>query len=317
MFTLITGLPGTGKSLYAVWELLRKIPGSTVKGLDGEDVQRVLYCNIDGLLLEHERIEKEDLLNAREWAEPGQVIAFDEVQDALPHVGSGASLPDVINWMSKHRHNGVDVVFMTQHPMLIDARLRRLVNRHIHLRRLGKTENAIVYEWDACNTNLNFSQVMSKAPWRYPKEGYDLYKSAELHTKPVGRLPALVWVIGIALILAAVMGYRFFTRTLPHDKPPTRTATEIAERNARRDAEKLAARTPTKAEPAPLVVSAAAAAQARVEERTVEELMGTSGGSCHWFEGAKSCSCFGFPDVKHMIEVCSSPGFIGYAQAAK
>lgn len=59
--TLITGVPGSGKTLYTVDKLLRPLVGSTIdKTLDSGEViklPRTIYTNINGLLLDHVLIE--------------------------------------------------------------------------------------------------------------------------------------------------------------------------------------------------------------------------------------------------------------------
>ncbi|TXH90784.1 MAG: hypothetical protein E6Q78_03095 [Rhodoferax sp.] len=203
MLTLITGTPGSGKSLYSVWELARKVPGTKVDDGKGGEVSRKLYSNIKDLLVEHEHIDAEDLNTWHKWCKPGDVILFDEVQEVWRPRGLGSKVPDCIAKLETHRHMGVDLILVTQHPQLLDGNIRRLVNQHIHLRRIAKGV-AMRYEWDHCSNVGQVRGALSSGVWWYPKQAFTLYKSAQLHTKPTVRFPK------IALLgLAAVAGLAF------------------------------------------------------------------------------------------------------------
>jgi zona occludens toxin len=208
MLTLITGTPGAGKSLYSVWEIARKVPGSTVE--NGQEIVHLkLYSNVKNLLVEHEFIDGDDLNRWHEWAKPGDVILFDEVQEVWRPRSLGSKVPDCIAKLETHRHMGVDLILVTQHPMLLDPNIRRLVNQHIHMRRITKTV-AMRYEWDHCENPGNTRTCVDSGVWFHPKKAYELYKSAQLHTKPTARMPKIAWLGLLALgglAYAAPMAY--------------------------------------------------------------------------------------------------------------
>ncbi|WP_296511243.1 zonular occludens toxin domain-containing protein [Rhodoferax sp.] len=202
MLTLVTGTPGAGKSLYSVWNFAKPVPGSTIE--NGQTaVKRRLLSNVKDLLVEHEHIEADDLNNWHTWAKPGDVILFDEVQEVWRPRGLGSKVPDCIAKLETHRHMGVDIVLVTQHPMLVDPNIRRLVNQHIHLRRIAKTV-AMVYEWDHCSNPGMIRTAITSKVWWHPKAAYALYKSAQLHTKPTVRFPKIA-LLGVAAL--AALGY--------------------------------------------------------------------------------------------------------------
>lgn len=215
MLTIITGTPGAGKSLYTVWEEARKVPGSTIEQ-DGKAVPRRLLSNIKDLLVDHEHIDGKDLETWHEWAKPGDVIVFDEVQEVWRPRGLGTKVPDCIAALETHRHKGVDIILITQHPMLVDPNIRRLCNRHLHLRRLSRRV-AYVYEWDHCANPGQVRTALQSRVWFHPKKAYGLYKSAQLHTKPTARLPriALVGVVAVAaMVYLAPVTYARLTNSL-------------------------------------------------------------------------------------------------------
>lgn len=229
MLTLITGTPGAGKSLYSVWNFAKPVPGSTIEN-GQKPVKRRLLSNVKDLLVEHEHIEAEDLNNWHTWAQPGDVILFDEVQEVWRPRGLGVKVPECIAKLETHRHMGVDIVLVTQHPMLVDPNIRRLVNQHIHLRRIAKTV-AMVYEWDHCSNPGMIRTAMQSKVWWHPKAAYALYKSAQLHTKPTVRFPkiALVGLAALAgLAYMAPVAYSRINGSFNAKQPIAQTAPAAA-----------------------------------------------------------------------------------------
>lgn len=209
MITLETGVPGAGKTLYCVDKLLMPMVGATVKheNEDGQivEIPRVIYSNINGLRLEHEKIGAEELNTWHTWAKPGSLIVYDEIQKPWPLAATGSKVPECIQALETHRHMGVDFIVLTQHPMLIHANLVRLVGRHLHVRRMGNMGLAVVYEWDSCSRTLLYKNSLSKGPWKYSKKAQELYKSAELHTKQPRKIPTLAFAVLAGLVGMGVM----------------------------------------------------------------------------------------------------------------
>lgn len=211
MLTLITGTPGSFKSCYAVWEEAQKVPGSSIE-VNGQPVPRRLLSNVRDLLVDHEHINAANLDTWHQWAKPGDVILYDEVQEVWRPRGLGSKVPDCIAALETHRHKGVDLILVTQHPMLIDPNIRRLVNRHLHLRRIAKG-CSIIYEWDHCSNPGQVKTSLSHRMWFARKKMFGLYKSAQAHTKPVTKgFPALAFVGLVALGVAGWFGPDVYAR---------------------------------------------------------------------------------------------------------
>ena len=214
--TLVTGVPGSGKTLYTIDKLLRPLVGATSDKIhDNGTVQkipRVIYSNINGLLLDHELIDGGDNQGLRDWhkwAKPGSIIVFDEFQKFWPPRPNGAKIPDDLQALDTHRHMGVDFILVTQNCMNVDRHIIGLVDRHLHIRRVANMPMAVVYEWDHASKALLYKNSLTKAPWRYDKSVFKLYKSAELHTKQKRRIPGLVW-----FILIGIGGFAYAAPTL-------------------------------------------------------------------------------------------------------
>lgn len=205
MLTLITGLPGNGKTLFAL---------SWVKEKAEKENRPVFYHNIKDLALPWSPIDPEKWFDAP----PGSIIFIDEAQQVFPNKPNGATRPEHYEKIAVHRHNGLDIVVVTQHPGLIDTFLRHLVGQHFHVRRKFGMESATIYEWDKVNPqpqNPAQQKVAIPMKWKYPKLAYTWYKSAEVHTVK-RRIPAKVFLaLGfVGLVIGAAM---FFMRKF--DKP--------------------------------------------------------------------------------------------------
>lgn len=226
MIYLITGVPGSGKTLYAVSTLVQKLAAEKIKGKDGLEVnRRVCIDGIPGLVMPHELMasrpegdvyvvpsgggsrvaqpqtpEGNGLWNWFEWCRPGDVIVVDEVQRYWRPRGMGIKPPMEIAMLETHRHLGVDFVIITQNPMLIDQNVRRLVGRHQNIRRLLGMARAIIYDWDGCAADVTRTKTATSTFWSYPKSAYKLYESSQLHTKQRQKIPLWLAVPVLAVV---------------------------------------------------------------------------------------------------------------------
>jgi len=221
MIYLITGVPGSGKTLYAVSTLVQKLAAEKVKGKDGKEVnRRVVVDGIRDLIIPHEMMaerpevegrpqkgvfpdvpEGNGLWNWFEWCKPGDVLVIDEVQRYWRPRGMGTKPPPEIAMLETHRHLGVDFVIITQNPMLIDQNVRRLVGRHQNIRRLLGMPRALIYDWDSCAADVTRTKTATSSLWNYPKDAYKLYASSVLHLKQKQKIP--LWLAVPVLAVAA------------------------------------------------------------------------------------------------------------------
>ncbi len=204
--SLLTGLPGSGKSLRMTQRIVELV----------EKGEHVYTCNINGI----------SVPGVTPWDDPtdwqslpaGAVLFVDEAQQFF-RARRGGEPPDYIAAMETIRHSGVRLVLATQQPNYLDTHLRGLVGFHEHLlRQSGKDESFIFRNhqvMDEVRVGLRrIKTLYDHEKWKLPARYFQYYKSAELHTVKY-RMPALlkkVLITGpIAIVLAlSVFGFLFY-----------------------------------------------------------------------------------------------------------
>jgi hypothetical protein len=119
-------------------------------------------------------------------------------------------VPAYVAALETHRHHGFDIYVITQHPTLVEANVRRLVGTHRHIMRAFGSHAAIVHEWNEVRTDCDTKRDGSlSSTFRYPKEAFALYKSAEVHTHKA-RVPMRVWLVLASPLLLFAIGYGLY-----------------------------------------------------------------------------------------------------------
>lgn len=205
MITLFTGAPGAGKTAAMV-DYLRTIVGDRPVFADG----------LDGLTLDH------SLIDSNDWptlVPDGGVLVIDEVQRVWRPRGPGAKVPLSVSELETHRHRGIDVFLTTQSPRLLDANVRALVGRHVHIRDTGIL-GRYVYEWPEVSEDLAWKTCVNKRRFKLPKAAFALYKSASLHVAPVRSVPLMLYVAVAAFLLLLAGAYYIYSMLHRINAPP-------------------------------------------------------------------------------------------------
>lgn len=214
MISLITGVPGSGKTAWLVHQLMTR-----------KDLQnRPLYVDgIPELKVPHLPVpEGETMATWPDWAPTGAIIVVDECQRVFRPRRSGSEVPKYIAEFETHRHRGLDFFLLTQNPRLIDANVRDLVGEHRHI---GKTLIGIrrMLYWNSGgaknpSARRDIAEAVSSM-FFLPRKAFGMYKSSEEHTKVSGKKSKLVYILPIALIAVAIgwhqLKTRYQTRTAP------------------------------------------------------------------------------------------------------
>ena len=205
----VSGLPGHGKTL---WLLARLKPEAE------RDHRPVFHNDIPGLNIPGWQPHPAD-----NWMDlpPNSIMVIDEAQFVFPVRPRSAANPPHLDQLATHRHRGIDIWVISQHPTLLDNFVRKLVDRHFHVVRAFGTHNATIYEFptgienDPAKNRRREGVVLHK--WRYPKEVFAWYKSSELHTVK-RRIPMRVWWAVAAFIVMPVLFWYVWVRiSRPHN----------------------------------------------------------------------------------------------------
>lgn len=191
MITLITAVPGSGKTLYSIGLIIEALNDS-----------RPVYTNINGLI--KDKFPNNTLLfdAPDDWRDTpaGSLVIYDECQQ--PHLypanaQRGLVSDERLTAMETHRHTGHDLVFITQAPTFVHHHVRKLVGQHIHLYRARGIPAASKYEWSHVVEQPNDRREQERADfvlWKFPKEHFSFYTSAVFHTHKF-KMPAKLAIL--------------------------------------------------------------------------------------------------------------------------
>lgn len=213
MIILQTGVPGSGKTSSIVNMLMTDESYTHFTDKDGVKKKRPLFVNgIPELKIEHEELSDEQIKSQpfQDFLPYGSLVIIDEAQRLMGTRSAASKVPPFIEALATHRHHGLDIVLITQHPSFLDSFVRRLVQRHMHvsIKPVGRK----LYEWNECVDQPDSSVNIAKAIERtfvLPKKSFGMYKSAEVHTKPKRRIPkSLIFVV---LFIPLLIGFTLYT----------------------------------------------------------------------------------------------------------
>lgn len=158
------------------------------------------------------------------WSQPdGTIFLADECHNWLPKRANGSAVPEYISKLAEHRSRGFDFFLLSQHPSNIDSFVTKLIGApgwHQHLKRVaGGSSVTSVIQWDAVNDQCqkNGAGRTGQVTMRgQPKDVYDWYDSAELHTGKT-RIPRAAIFLAVSLVLIPTLlgggGWLLWKRT--------------------------------------------------------------------------------------------------------
>lgn len=210
---LITGLPGNSKTLYTlryVWDWATK------------DSRQVFYNGIPFTDEGKAKLGWIELEDATKWMEcpPNSIVVIDECQKIYRNRSLGSVPGRHVTDLETHRHMGIDLVFITQHPGLIDPAIRKLTQKHMHMMRIMGMEASTVHTWNEVRENCDKPagrKDSDKKKWIFDKALYPYYKSAQVHTVKK-RIPKAVFVL-LAVPVALIAAF-FLVKSLVLKEPP-------------------------------------------------------------------------------------------------
>lgn len=209
MINLITGLPGSGKTLYTLKTVKDYVDRENKALLDQAKPPRpVYYHGIPELTIPGwELMESpEDWINLPSHS----IIVIDECQSTFRPRAASVKPPPYIAEFETHRHKGLDFFLMTQHPMLVDGNIRRLAGKHYHVVRFYGFQKSTIHEFQQVRDNVDKNLKNSiSTHFIYPKEVFTWYKSADAHTIKK-RIPMRMIMLVVLPFVLLYVGYLAF-----------------------------------------------------------------------------------------------------------
>lgn len=211
MIYWFTGQPGHGKTLNAL-----------VKALDFQDEGRLVYVgNVRGLSYERTKflpITPEQFCDWPNFLPDGAVCLIDEAYEhgMLPKRRPGSTVPHHVEQLAKHRHRGLDFIFVSQSPdRQCDDFVQDLIERHVHVRRRFGTKFLHLRVFDRYEKNPEKATPLVVKRTRLPKRAFGLYESTVMDTTE----KSIPWYyIAAAVLLPAIIIGAIWNVTSVKDK---------------------------------------------------------------------------------------------------
>lgn len=206
MLLLITGAPGASKTSHVINKFM------------DEKQRPIFYYNIalndEGKSqLGWMEFTQDQVLNWQNELPTNAILIVDECQRIWPVRPPSKPVPESCTAMETHRHQGVDIILITQHPGLIDSHIRKLVNEHFHYSRPFGMPFAVEYHSGSGVVSPDSRSELgqcTQSKRTLPKRVWPLYKSAEVHTHKA-KVPKVIYVIVIAALLAVYFLWKFLS----------------------------------------------------------------------------------------------------------
>jgi hypothetical protein len=222
-----TGQPGHGKTLHAIERLL-----------EFKDQGRMVFaCNIREFDYAKTGVLEMTPEQFRDWPSfmpDGAVALVDEAYEhgMLPKRAPGSKVPHHVEQLAKHRHRGIDFIFVSQSPdKQCDQFVHDLIERHIHVRRRFGTKFVHLREFDRFEANAEKAIPLTVKRKTLPKRPMGTYKSTELDTTQV-RIPWYYIALPILIVAGIFMMYMAFGRMGKGKSSPEADAANIAAKSA-------------------------------------------------------------------------------------
>ena len=218
MIEMLEGVPGSGKSYYAVSERLLKWvrAGRRVYVfVDGFYLDRLaLFEGVELAVLQQQITlwhSGEEVKAGLLEVEPGSAVLIDEVQTVFR--SRDKTDPALLRWLETHRHRGIDLVLMCQQYGQVTLGVNRLVEATTKFRRLDRFGLKNRYQ-ASVRGNPEEIEVIRMFSGKYePKlyAYYSSYSSATVRETPRGgsMLKSPTLLVGLLGLVVAVGWFAF------------------------------------------------------------------------------------------------------------
>lgn len=199
MIYLYSATPGTGKTCWVVKQLVDKWVG------DSKYKNRKIYHNINGLKIEGLYPAPDNFCDC----EDGSIIIYDEAQD-IEYYSIESRINPVAKALSKHRHRGFDIHFITQDPALLNKWVLKNVYMHFYLWRPAQSSTVTVYTFARAivsPTKADFKAAFDKRLWRFEPYYLQFYTSTVLNTSEKQPSSKRLSILATGFLFACLIAY--------------------------------------------------------------------------------------------------------------
>lgn len=203
--TIRTGKMGHGKTLNAIREI-----DAEAKRQD----RVVYYYNIDDLQPDKLQARWYSFEDPHKWYELPEncIIVIDEAQRFFGVRDPRQPVPPYIQALETIRHQGQEIVFITQDHRFLDVNIRRLCGCHIHFKRILSSQKLVRYEFLEAS-DFDKPSVLTGGDKTYiniDKRLFGVYKSASTHHFKI-KVPKKMYLFVGLILFALYLGYYVFS----------------------------------------------------------------------------------------------------------
>lgn len=189
MIIALVGTPGSGKTFFGVKKILDNIKlgkkiYTNIDGLDKPECREAIktYCNIDDFQLETclNHLSEDQVLEFWDHCDRESVVVLDEVHKYFSNRDwNSEKNKHFTEWASTHRHEGFDVVLITQDIEKVDKHARSLIEWTYFFRKLNQLGKALEtrYICYAYQDDNHKGTPLSKEIKKYDPKVFRCYKS--------------------------------------------------------------------------------------------------------------------------------------------
>lgn len=175
MLYLVSATPGTGKTCWVVKKLIEEfIESDEYKG-------RPIYANIAGLKIDGIKEPPDDFRKCPD----GSLIIYDEAQDIEHYSSDSRANNPIAKALSKHRHRGFDIWFITQDPSLLHKYVLKNIFLHYYLWRPAQRKLIEIFTFARAivtPSKDDFKNAYDKQWWKFEEYYLQFYKSTAINT---------------------------------------------------------------------------------------------------------------------------------------
>lgn len=230
MIYLYSATPGTGKTCWVVKQLIDNWLN------DPENANRKIYHNINGLKIDGLYPAPDDFREC----DDGSIIIYDEAQDIEHYSSDSRANNPVAKELSKHRHRGFDIHFITQDPSLLHKYVLKNTFMHYYLWRPAQRKTIEIFTFARAivsPTKTDFKNAFDKKLWRFEERYLQYYKSTVVNTSKKIGSQKIAGIITTGLIFAIMIGAMIYP-AVKQSKSITDTKTAKNEPQATAQTEK-------------------------------------------------------------------------------